>query len=99
MEILYKKMYNKSMKKKLDRMVVPKIVKTCDKELLGAYCDNLMEHFDSVVIIITKHDSAKNETSINWSAQGNHYANENAARTYANANISPNNNDDEKWKT
>lgn len=64
-------------------MNIPKIKKPAtDNELLGLYCDNLMEHFDSVVIIVTKHNPHKNETPMNFFTRGNVYANISATQMY-----------------
>ena len=43
--------------------------------LLESYCNKLMEHFDTVQIIVTKHNPKENSTSMDCFGRGNHFAN------------------------
>lgn len=44
------------------------------QKLLDNHCAALMEHFDSVTILVTAHDGASEETSSYESSGGNIYA-------------------------
>lgn len=51
-----------------------------DGDILNKYCSELMEHFDSVLILVTKHESKENGTTFDWRGKGNQFANSGAAK-------------------
>jgi hypothetical protein len=53
-----------------------------NKELLKQHCNQLMEHFDSVLTLVTKHNSKNNATTFDWNGTGNCYAHAGVVRAW-----------------
>jgi len=51
-------------------------------EILTQHCNQLMEHFDSVIILVTTHNAKDNTSSANWRQRGNYYTNSGALQAY-----------------
>jgi len=51
-------------------------------DILSQHCVQLMEHYDSVLILVTKHDPKTNATAFDWMARGNQFANAGAVEAW-----------------
>ena len=52
------------------------------KKIIDNHCVQLMEHFDSVLILVTKHNPKENSTIFDWNSRGNMFANSGAAQHF-----------------
>ena len=53
-----------------------------DTKLLEKHCNELMVHFDSVLILVTKHSGKENSTTFDWKGRGNRFAHSGMVRAW-----------------
>jgi len=51
-------------------------------DVLDQHCQHIMEHYDSVLILVTKHDPKTNETVFDWRGRGNRFASAGAVEAW-----------------